>query len=73
VEPVDVAKEVIAVIDGGWATHVAMPFYARWIDYYNILPIGVQILVRRLVGVDRAMRTFIGRHGMQNGGLAKEL
>ncbi|KEZ46151.1 Short-chain dehydrogenase reductase family [Scedosporium apiospermum] len=64
VEPVDVTKEIVAAIDGGYSTHVGFPFYARWIDYYNILPLGLQQLARKLAGVDTAMETFIGRQGM---------
>lgn len=61
VEPVDVAKEVIAAIDGGRNAAVGMPLYARWIDWYNVLPLGIQAVVRRLAGVDTAMKTFVGR------------
>jgi NAD(P)-dependent dehydrogenase (short-subunit alcohol dehydrogenase family) len=63
VEPVDVAKEIIAAIDGGRSGHVAMPLYARWIGYYNILPTGIQSIARGLAGVDTAMKSFIGRQG----------
>ena len=73
VEPVDVAKEIIAAIDEGHSGHVAAPLYARWIDYYNILPTSLQVLVRRLAGVDTAMRTFVGRSGRQAVGKAESL
>jgi NAD(P)-dependent dehydrogenase (short-subunit alcohol dehydrogenase family) len=63
VEPVEIVKEIIAAVDGGCSTHVAQPFYARWIDYYSVLPIGVQALVRRWASVDEAMKTFVGREG----------
>jgi NAD(P)-dependent dehydrogenase (short-subunit alcohol dehydrogenase family) len=63
VEPVDVAKEIIAAIDGGQSNLVAMPLYARWIDYYSILPTGFQAVARRLAGVDTAMTSFVGRKG----------
>ena len=63
VEPVDVAKEIIAAVDGGHSTSVAMPLYARWIDWFNVLPIGVQAVARRVAGVDDGMKTFIGRSG----------
>jgi NAD(P)-dependent dehydrogenase (short-subunit alcohol dehydrogenase family) len=65
VEPVDVAKEVIAAIDHGWSTSLGMPLYARWIDWYNVLPVGTQAVVRRLAGVDTAMKNFIGRQGTE--------
>ncbi|KAK4250112.1 hypothetical protein C7999DRAFT_38825 [Corynascus novoguineensis] len=63
VEPVDVAKEVIAAIDSGRSAAIAMPLYARWIDWYSVLPVGLQTIARRLAGVDTAMKTFVGRAG----------
>ncbi|KAI9171000.1 NAD(P)-binding domain protein [Paramyrothecium foliicola] len=63
VEPVDVAKEIIAAIDSGRSTAVGMPLYARWIDWYNVLPVGFQYVARKLGGVDRGMQSFIGRQG----------
>ncbi|KAK4667225.1 hypothetical protein QC763_307320 [Podospora pseudopauciseta] len=63
VEPVDVAKEVIKAIDNGQNASIGMPLYARWVDWYNVLPVGVQKVVRGLAGVDRGMRTFQGRAG----------
>jgi short-subunit dehydrogenase len=60
-EPVDVAKEVIAAIDAGSSTIIAVPLYARWIDWMNVMPVGVQTILRRVAGVDRAMKDFVGR------------
>jgi len=60
-EPVDVAREVIAAIDAGSSDNLAMPFYARWIDWINVTPVGVQAILRRVSGVDRAMKGFVGR------------
>lgn len=62
VEPVDVAKEIVAAIDGGKGVTAAMPLYARWVDWYNILPVGLQRIARSVAGVDRGMKTFIGRN-----------
>ncbi|KAG5985263.1 putative secondary metabolism biosynthetic enzyme [Claviceps digitariae] len=61
VEPVDVAREIIAAVDGGRGAEVAMPLYVRWVDWYHVLPAGVQVVVRALAGVDRGMKTFVGR------------
>lgn len=61
VEPVDVTKEIVAAIDGGSGATVGMPLYARWVDWYNVLPVGVQVVARKIAGVDRGMKTFIGR------------
>ncbi|PVH86471.1 NAD(P)-binding protein [Cadophora sp. DSE1049] len=60
-EPVDVAKEVIAAIDSGSSAVLAMPLYARWTDWMNVLPVGVQTIVRKMAGVDSAMKGFVGR------------
>lgn len=63
VEPVEVAKEIINAIDNGKAEHIAMPLYSRMMDWYNVLPVGLQQIARRIAGVDAAMGTFIGREG----------
>jgi short-subunit dehydrogenase len=60
-EPVDVAKEVIAAIDAGSSSVLAMPLYARWIDWMNVAPVGVQAILRKIAGVDSAMKSFTGR------------
>ncbi|TVY37949.1 Epidermal retinol dehydrogenase [Lachnellula occidentalis] len=60
-EPVDVAKEVIAAIDAGSSTELAMPLYARWIDWMNVMPVGVQVIMRKMSGVDSGMEGFVGR------------
>ncbi|KAG5661172.1 hypothetical protein KAF25_002815 [Fusarium avenaceum] len=65
VEPVDVTKEIVAAIDSGKGATVAMPLYVRWVDWLNVLPVGVQTLARRVAGVDRGMRTFVGRDGQK--------
>ncbi|KAL4727398.1 hypothetical protein ACLX1H_006310 [Fusarium chlamydosporum] len=44
VEPVDVTKEIVAAIDSGRGATVAMPLYARWIDWINVMPVGVQTM-----------------------------
>ncbi|KAL6411309.1 Short-chain dehydrogenase/reductase family 16C member 6 [Ilyonectria robusta] len=58
VEPVDVTKEIVAAIDSGRGATVGMPLYARWIDWFNVLPVGVQVIVRAIAGVDRGMKSF---------------
>lgn len=60
-EPVDVAKEVIAAIDAGSSAVLAMPLYARWIDWMNVAPVGVQAILRKISGVDNAMKGYKGR------------
>lgn len=63
VEPVDVCKEVVAAVDGGLGAGVAMPLYARCVGWYDVLPASLQLLARRVAGVDSGMRSFVGREG----------
>jgi len=63
IEPVEVAKEVIAAIEGGSSAELAMPFYTRWIEWLNVLPVGLQRIARWVSGVDVAMKDFVGRAG----------
>ncbi|KAJ1338484.1 all-trans-retinol dehydrogenase (NAD+) [Microdochium nivale] len=63
VEPIDVAKEIIKNIDLGLSGHVGLPLYSRWADWYNIVPVGVQMILRKLSGIDSGMTSFVGRRG----------
>lgn len=63
VEPVEVAKEIIKAIDEGSSATLAMPFYTRWACWMNVMPMGVQRIVRWASGVDTAMQNFVGRAG----------
>ncbi|KAI1179741.1 short-chain dehydrogenase [Nemania sp. FL0916] len=65
VEPIDVAKEVIKAIDLGVSDHIGTPLYARWIDWYNVLPVGLQTVARKLSGIDQGMKTFVGRKAVE--------
>lgn len=65
VEPVDVCKAVVAAVDAGRAGMIGLPLYARWVDWYNVLPAGVQLVARWVAGVDRGMTTFVGRDGLR--------
>lgn len=64
-EPVDVAKEIIAAIDSGDGGEICMPLYGNWIPALYLLPVGLQRVVRWASGVDRGMDTFIGRKGLE--------
>ncbi|KAK5632507.1 hypothetical protein RRF57_008221 [Xylaria bambusicola] len=66
VEPIDVAKEIIKAIDLGLSDHIGMPLYARWVDWYNVLPVGLQKIARSVSGIDRGMKTFIGRKATES-------
>lgn len=66
IEPVEVAKEIIKVIDGGSSENLAMPLYARWVQWIGVLPVGVQRVVRWASGVDEGMSEYVGRQGKEN-------
>ena len=54
-EPVDVAKEIIAAVDAGKGGVLAMPSYARWIQWMKVLPVSLQRYLRWWSGCDEAM------------------
>ncbi|KAF2758381.1 short chain dehydrogenase/reductase [Pseudovirgaria hyperparasitica] len=55
VEPVEIAKEIIKLVDAGESGDISAPLYARWIGLYGILPVGVRKIARHLSGIDYAM------------------
>lgn len=61
-EPIEVAKEVIAAVDGGISGVLAMPFYAGWVELIGIMPVGVQRFIRWASGIDHAMSGFTGNN-----------
>lgn len=58
VEPVELARELVRMIDAGESGEISMPLYARWIDWLHVLPVSVQKIARQLSGMDRAMERF---------------
>lgn len=58
VEPVELAREIVRMIDAGESGDISMPLYARWIEWMHVLPVSLQRLARKLSGVDRAMENF---------------
>lgn len=65
-EPVDVAKEIIAAIDHGTGGEICMPLYGQWLPLMYALPVSSQKVVRYLSGCDRGMDTFVGRKGLES-------
>ncbi|KAL8963876.1 MAG: hypothetical protein Q9183_004884 [Haloplaca sp. 2 TL-2023] len=55
VEVRELAMEIVKTIDAGNGGTIAMPAYARWIAWQQILPMGMQNMMKRWAGVDRAM------------------
>jgi NAD(P)-dependent dehydrogenase (short-subunit alcohol dehydrogenase family) len=58
VEPVELAREIVQMIDAGESGEISMPLYARWIDWMHVLPVSMQKLARWVSGVDIAMESF---------------
>jgi short-subunit dehydrogenase len=54
-EPVDVAREVVAAIDSGRSGVIRLPAYATLVNWYAVLPAAVQRIARYLSGIDAAV------------------
>ncbi|CAK4032538.1 short-chain dehydrogenase reductase family [Lecanosticta acicola] len=55
VEPVELAREIVKIVDAGESGEVGLPFYTRYVDWAAVLPVGLERLVRWISGMDRAM------------------
>ena len=58
VEVRELAVKLVAMIDSGEGGVLAVPAYARWIGWMEVLPAGFQRVFRDWSGVDRAMSGF---------------
>lgn len=54
-EPVDVAREIVRMVDEGRGGEVVLPLYARWAAVYSLLPLRVREWLRWASGIDTAM------------------
>jgi len=61
VEPVELAKEIVAMVDSGRSGEIRVPFYAEWIPVLQALPAGLQRVIRSWSGLDRAMLQSVQR------------
>ncbi|RMY23995.1 hypothetical protein D0867_01677 [Hortaea werneckii] len=61
VEPVELAREIVRMVDAGESGNISMPLYARWIEWLHVLPSGLQRVARQMAGIDNAMEGF-GMH-----------
>ncbi|KAF2204593.1 short chain dehydrogenase/reductase [Delitschia confertaspora ATCC 74209] len=62
VASVDVAREIIGMVEGGRGGEIAVPLYSRWVQILGVLPVGVQTVIRRWSGIDRAMKSVGMKH-----------
>lgn len=60
VTPAELGKEIIKMVEKGESGELAFPLYSRYIQILGVLPVGVQLLIRRWSGMDRA----IGKAGL---------
>jgi NAD(P)-dependent dehydrogenase (short-subunit alcohol dehydrogenase family) len=58
IEPQELALKLVKMISEGRGGVLAEPAYARWISAMEVLPVGIQKVLRDLAGVDTAMKTF---------------
>lgn len=54
-EPVEVAREIVAAVDSGRGGVLRLPVFAKFVNWYAVLPAAVQCVARYLSGVDRAV------------------
>jgi NAD(P)-dependent dehydrogenase (short-subunit alcohol dehydrogenase family) len=54
-EAKDVAKEIVRTIEGGRGGVIRMPFYAKCMPFYGVLPGTLQLAVRWFSGIDGAI------------------
>ncbi|KAK0282487.1 hypothetical protein LTR91_001472 [Friedmanniomyces endolithicus] len=63
VEVMELAGEIVRMVDAGESGEISMPLYARYIEWLHVLPAGLQRVVRKVSGMDRAMEGFRGGRG----------
>ncbi|KAJ6113614.1 Short-chain dehydrogenase/reductase family protein [Penicillium sp. IBT 18751x] len=54
-EPVEVAREIVAAVDSGQGGVLRLPSFAKLVNLYAVLPGAVQRLARFVSGIDRAV------------------
>ncbi|EMD67897.1 hypothetical protein GGP41_001487 [Bipolaris sorokiniana] len=55
VTPAEIGKDIIRMIEKGDSGEIAVPLYSRYIQVLGVLPFGVQHLIRKLSGMDKAV------------------
>ncbi|PWY76300.1 NAD(P)-binding protein, partial [Aspergillus heteromorphus CBS 117.55] len=54
-EPVHVAQEIVSAVDAGRGGVIRLPTFAMLVNWYAVLPAGVQRVARYLSGIDGAV------------------
>lgn len=58
-EPVEVAREIVAAVDSGRGGVLRLPAFAKLVNWYAVLPGAVQLVARYLSGIDKAVSSSI--------------
>ncbi|KAF3394197.1 putative oxidoreductase [Penicillium rolfsii] len=58
-EPVEVAREIVAAVDSGHGGVLRLPAFAKLVNWYAVLPGAVQLVARCLSGIDNAVPSSI--------------
>lgn len=58
-EPVQVAREIVAVVDSGRGGVLRLPAFAKLVNWYAVAPAAVQVVARFLSGVDNAVSSSL--------------
>ena len=66
VDVTELAMKLVRMIGEGRGGVLAEPAYARWIGVLDLLPVGVQRVLRGWAGVDVAMEGFSPPRGQQD-------
>jgi NAD(P)-dependent dehydrogenase (short-subunit alcohol dehydrogenase family) len=63
VEPVELARAIVEMVERGVSGEVSLPFYARSIGVLQVLPWSLQRVARWASGADRAMDGLVRARG----------
>lgn len=58
VAPVELAKEIVSMINSGWSGEVCLPLYTRFTPLIAAMPAALQKITKALSGMDQAMLEF---------------
>ncbi|KIW07679.1 uncharacterized protein PV09_01619 [Verruconis gallopava] len=58
VAPVELAKEIVNMIDSGWSGEICLPLYTRVTPLIPALPAAIQKILKALSGMDKAILDF---------------
>ena len=58
-EPVEVARNIMAAIDGGQGGVLRLPFFGKLVNWYAVFPAAVQVVARYVSGIDDAVSSSL--------------